>query len=49
MAPVAHFGPNEIVQADNLDAAAELAKGCPGLLRGGTVEVRPLEGFTLQK
>ena len=37
-----------IVQADTLDAAAELAKGCPGFLRGGTVEVRPLEGFTLK-
>jgi hypothetical protein len=37
-----------IVQADTLDAAAELAKGCPIFLRGGTVEVRPLEGFTLQ-
>ena len=30
-----------IVQADNLDAAAEHAKGCPILQRGGTVEVRP--------
>ena len=38
-----------IVQADGLDAAAELAKGCPVLLRGGTVEVRQLEGFTLAK
>ena len=38
-----------IVQAETLDAAAELAKGCPVLLRGGTVEVRPLEGFTLAK
>jgi hypothetical protein len=37
-----------IVQADALDAAAELAKGCPVFLRGGTVEVRPLEGFTLK-
>jgi hypothetical protein len=37
-----------IVQAATLDAAAELAHGCPGLLRGGTVEVRPLEGFTLK-
>jgi hypothetical protein len=37
-----------IVQADTLDAAAELAKGCPVFLRGGTVEVRPLEGFTLK-
>ena len=38
-----------IVQANTLDAAAELAKGCPVLLRGGTVEVRPLEGFTMGK
>jgi len=33
------------VQAETIDAAAELAKGCPVLLTGGTVEVRPLEGF----
>ena len=38
-----------IVQADTLDAAAELAKGCPALLTGGKVEVRPLEGFVLSK
>jgi hypothetical protein len=38
-----------IVQADTLDAAAELAKGCPVFLRGGMVEVRPLEGFTLKR
>jgi hypothetical protein len=31
-----------IVQADSIEAAAEHAKGCPGLLTGGTVEVRPL-------
>lgn len=31
-----------LVEADTLDAAAELAKGCPILLRGGTVEVRPI-------
>jgi hypothetical protein len=37
-----------IVAADTIDAAAELAKGCPVFLRGGTVEVRPLEGFTAQ-
>ena len=36
-----------IVQADSIDAAAEIAKGCPCLLTGGKVEVRPLEGFTL--
>jgi hypothetical protein len=29
------------LQADNLDTAAELAKGCPVLLHGGVVEVRP--------
>jgi hypothetical protein len=37
-----------IVQADTIDAAAELAKGCPVFLRGGTVEVRPLEGFEMK-
>ena len=41
------IGGFSIVQANTLDAAAELAKGCPGLLTGGRVEVRPLEGFTL--
>jgi hypothetical protein len=30
-----------IVQADSLDDAAELAKGCPIFLGGGSVEVRP--------
>ena len=30
-----------IVQADTLAAAGELAKGCPILLQGGSVEVRP--------
>jgi hypothetical protein len=29
------------LQADTLDTAAELAKGCPVLLHGGVVEVRP--------
>jgi hypothetical protein len=38
-----------IVQADSLDAAAELAKGCPIFLRGGSVEVRPLQGFNMGK
>jgi hypothetical protein len=36
-----------IVQADTLEAAAELAKGCPIFLRGGSVEVRPLQGFNM--
>ena len=34
-----------IVKADNLDRAAELAKGCPVLATGGKVEVRPLAGL----
>jgi hypothetical protein len=38
-----------IVQADTLDAAADLAKGCPIFLRGGSVEVRPLQGFNMGK
>jgi hypothetical protein len=35
-----------IVQADTIDAAATLAKGCPGLAIGGAVEVRRLAGYT---
>jgi hypothetical protein len=35
-----------IVQADTIDAAANLAKGCPGLSIGGTVEVRRLAEYT---
>jgi hypothetical protein len=38
-----------IVQADTLDDAAEFAKGCPVFLRGGTVEVRPLQGLNIGK
>jgi hypothetical protein len=37
-----------IVQADTIDAAAQLAKGCPGLVHGGTVEVRSLAGHTVK-
>jgi hypothetical protein len=33
-----------IIQAENLEAAVESAKGCPGLDYGQTVEVRPI-GF----
>jgi hypothetical protein len=36
-----------IVKADTIDAAAEIAKGCPGLLTGGQVEVRPLAGLAV--
>jgi hypothetical protein len=42
-------GGYSIVQAETIDAAAELAKGCPALLTGGTVEVRALAGFTVKK
>jgi hypothetical protein len=38
-------GGYSIVQADSIDAAAELAKGCPSLLVGGNVEVRTLAGM----
>jgi hypothetical protein len=37
-----------IVQATSIDAAAEIAKGCPVLLVGGNVEVRPLAGFKME-
>jgi hypothetical protein len=37
-----------IVQAETIDAAAQLAKGCPGLLVGGKVEVRALAGYTVK-
>jgi hypothetical protein len=38
-----------IIEAETLDAAAELAKGCPIFIRGGSVEVRPLQGLTIGK
>ena len=38
-----------IVQADTIDAAAQLAKGCPGVRIGGAVEVRRLAGYTIKK
>ena len=34
-----------IVQAETLDDAARLAKGCPSVEVGGRVEVRPLAGY----
>jgi hypothetical protein len=37
-----------IIQAQHIDAAAEIATSCPCLLTGGTVEIRPLEGYTLK-
>src|SRR5438309_1156946 len=41
-------GGYSIVKADTIDAAAELAKGCPALLTGGRVEVRVLAGLASQ-
>src|SRR5689334_19340278 len=38
-----------IVQADTIESAAELAKGCPIFQRGGSVEVRPLQGLNMGK
>jgi hypothetical protein len=38
-------GGYSVVRADTIDAAAEFAKGCPILLTGGKVEVRPLAGL----
>jgi hypothetical protein len=42
-------GGYSIIRADSLDAAAELAKGCPIFLRGGSVEVRQLQEFNVGK
>jgi hypothetical protein len=42
-------GGYSIVEADTIDAAAQLARGCPGLSLGGTVEVRRLAGYTIKK
>jgi hypothetical protein len=36
-----------IVQAETIDAAAEISKGCPCLLTGGRIEVRPLKGYSV--
>jgi hypothetical protein len=38
-------GGYSLVKADSIDAAAEFAKGCPGLDTGGIVEVRVLAGL----
>lgn len=38
-------GGYSVVEAETIDQAAEFAKGCPALLVGGNVEVRPLAGM----
>jgi hypothetical protein len=42
-------GGYSLIQADTIEAAVELAQGCPALLNGGSVEVRPLAGFSIGK
>jgi hypothetical protein len=37
------LGGNMIVTADSIEAAVEMAKNCPILLMGGTVEVRAIQ------
>src|SRR6185312_3556883 len=39
------IGGYSIVKADSLEEATELAKGCPGLTVGGSVEVREIQGM----
>jgi hypothetical protein len=34
-----------IVEAKDIESAAEVAKSCPALAIGGSVEVRPLAGY----
>jgi hypothetical protein len=43
------IGGFSIIQADSIEVAAELARGCPVFQRGGSVEVRPLQGLTMGK
>ncbi len=42
-------GGYSVVKADSLDAAAAFAKGCPALLTGGCVEIRPMAGLAPPK
>jgi hypothetical protein len=36
------IGGYTVISAENLDTATEIARGCPFLLVGGTVEIRPV-------
>ena len=38
-----------IIEVDTIQIAAEIAKGCPNIPLGGSVEIRPLAGFSMQK
>lgn len=39
------IGGYSIIKADDIDEAAEIAKGCPGLSMGGSVEVREINAM----
>ena len=39
------IGGYSIIKADDLDQATEIAKGCPGLQFGGSVEVREINAM----
>jgi hypothetical protein len=41
-------GGYSVVEAASIDAASELAKGCPAVFYGGSVEVRSLAGLAAQ-
>jgi hypothetical protein len=41
-------GGYSVVEAENIQAAAKLAKGCPAIEYGGSVEVRRLAGLASQ-
>jgi hypothetical protein len=43
------IGGFSIIEVATIEVAAELAKGCPNIPLGGTVEIRPLAGFSVQK
>lgn len=43
------LGGYSIVQANSLGDAANFAKGCPGLLVGGSVEVRRLAEYAVKR
>jgi len=42
-------GGYSLIEAPTIESAAELAHGCPVLRSGGSVEIRPLAGFSSSK
>ena len=43
------IGGFSIIEVDTIQVAAERAKSCPNIPLGGTVEIRPLAGYSVQK